>query len=98
MLSVKKYLPYAQMGHLRRFSTIAHGALMRQRTLLGARKLSNAVELTLGPGGRTTVIDPFEAANFNALSAYPKPIITKDGATVASHVNLLRDRLENIGA
>ena len=71
---------------------------MQKRTLLGARKLSRAVELTLGPGGRSTVIDPFEAANFNALSVYPKPIITKDGATVASHVNLLRDRLENIGA
>ena len=54
--------------------------------------------MTLGPGGRNVVIDPFEAANFNALAVYPKPVITKDGVTVAQHINLLNDSLENIGA
>ena len=54
--------------------------------------------MTLGPGGRNVVIDPFEAANYNALAVYPKPVITKDGVTVAQHLNLLNDSLENIGA
>ena len=54
--------------------------------------------MTLGPGGRNAVIDPFEVANFNSLSVYPKPVITKDGVTVAQHINLLNDSLENIGA
>ncbi len=29
---------------------------------------------------------------------YPKPIITKDGVTVARKIDLLVDRMENIGA
>jgi len=37
----------------------------------GSQLLGRAVELTLGPGGRTVVIDPFEKQNFNSLSAYP---------------------------
>ena len=44
------------------------------------------------------MIDPFEAANFNSLAVYPKPVITKDGVTVATHINLLNDSLENIGS
>ena len=44
------------------------------------------------------MIDPFEAANFNAMSVQPLPVITKDGVTVATHINLLSDSLENIGA
>lgn len=71
----------------------------------GGAKLSKAVELTLGPGGRTVVIDPYERANFNALSKYPDPVITKDGVTVAKAINYLassdhqiRGRLNNIGA
>lgn len=61
--------------------------------------------MTLGPGGRNAVIDPFEQSNFNALSIYPLPIITKDGVTVAKAINYLSDpehpergRLQNIGA
>jgi len=53
----------------------------------------------LGPGGRTVVIDPFKASNFNEYSVYPKPIITKDGVTVAKHVDLLgNSKMQNIGA
>jgi hypothetical protein len=37
----------------------------------GSQLLGNAVELTLGPAGRTVVVDPFEQANYNALSVYP---------------------------
>ena len=50
-------------------------------------------------------IDPFEEKNFNALSVYPLPVITKDGVTVAKAINYLsntkhpeKGRLQNIGA
>jgi len=44
------------------------------------------------------VIDPFKQAQFNQFSVYPKPIITKDGVTVAQNIDLLADRLNNLGA
>ena len=72
---------------------------MQKRTVYGARHLAAAVASTLGPGGRTVVIDPFKQAEFNnQFSAYPKPIITKDGVTVARNIDLLSDRLNNLGA
>ena len=43
-------------------------------------------------------IDPFERANFNEFSVKPKPIVTKDGVSVARQINLLQDQMENIGA
>ena len=54
----------------------------------GASKVAAAVQLTLGPGGRTVAIDPFEQANFNDLSVKPQPQITKDGVTVAKSMNM----------
>jgi chaperonin GroEL (HSP60 family) len=46
---------------------------MKLGIMKGANKLAAAVQLTLGPGGRTVVIDPFEQANFNDLSVKPQP-------------------------
>lgn len=67
--------------------------------------MSKATSLTLGPSGRLVVIDPFDAANFSELSVKPQPLITKDGVTVASHLqNLsvkktkLEKALVNIGS
>ena len=71
---------------------------MQAGTYVGARRLGKAVEATLGPGGRNIAIDPFDSSNFNQFSAYPKPIITKDGVTVARHVSLLHNKLHNIGS
>ena len=53
----------------------------------GVDKLANAVKITMGPKGRTVVIE----------RAYGTPVATKDGVTVAKEVSL-KDPTENIGA
>ena len=53
----------------------------------GVKKLSDAVKITLGPRGRTVIIQ----------KSFGSPTITKDGVTVAKEVEL-EDHLENIGA
>lgn len=53
----------------------------------GVDKLANAVKITMGPKGRTVVID----------KSYGTPVATKDGVTVAKAVSL-KDPQENIGA
>ena len=53
----------------------------------GVDKLANAVKITMGPKGRTVVIE----------RAYGAPVATKDGVTVAKEVSL-KDNAENIGA
>lgn len=47
-----------------------------EQLIEGARILSDAVSSTLGPKGRTVIIEN------------PSPIVTKDGVTVASHLTL----------
>ena len=54
---------------------------------LGVDKLANAVKITMGPKGRTVVIE----------KSYGAPVATKDGVTVAKAVSL-KDPQENIGA
>ena len=54
---------------------------------VGVDKLANAVKITMGPKGRTVVID----------KSYGAPVATKDGVTVAKAVSL-QDPQENIGA
>ncbi len=53
----------------------------------GVDKLADAVKITMGPKGRTVVIE----------RSYGAPIATKDGVTVAKEVSL-KDPAENIGA
>jgi chaperonin GroEL len=53
----------------------------------GIDALADAVKVTLGPKGRNVIIDK------GALS----PIVTKDGVSVAKHIEL-EDSIENIGA
>lgn len=53
----------------------------------GVDKLANAVKITMGPKGRTVVIE----------KSYGAPVATKDGVTVARAVSL-KDPAENIGA
>lgn len=64
------------------FNEDARAALKR-----GADKLADTVKVTLGPKGRTVVLD----------SGYGSPIITKDGVTVAKEIEL-ENKEENIGA
>jgi len=59
----------------------------RNSILNGIEKLSNAVTSTLGPSGRTVIIEK-DMGN---------PVSTKDGVTVAKSIKL-KDKYENIGA
>ncbi len=58
-----------------------------EKLAAGVDKLANAVKITMGPKGRTVVID----------KPYGAPVATKDGVTVARAVSLA-DPTENIGA
>jgi chaperonin GroEL len=63
------------------------GADARDRMLKGVAMLANAVRITLGPKGRTVLLD----------AAYGAPRITKDGVAVAREI-ALADPFENMGA
>ena len=62
---------------------------MRKSLLKGIKKVSDAVASTLGPCGRTVIIES------NLMNG--TPTITKDGVTVAKSISL-EDPVENIGA
>lgn len=53
----------------------------------GVDKLADAVKITMGPKGRTVIIE----------KSYGAPVATKDGVTVAKAVSL-KDPMENVGA
>lgn len=64
---------------------LSFGKEARKCLLNGIRTVSENVAITYGPLGKNVVIDTNES-----------PIITKDGVTVAKHINLSKRR-ENIG-
>lgn len=55
----------------------------------GVDQLADAVKVTMGPGGRNVVI-------YGEMPPH-KPRLTKDGVTVARHINFL-DKMEDMGA
>ncbi len=59
----------------------------RTRMMRGINTLADAVKVTLGPKGRTVVLD----------KSFGAPRITKDGVTVAKEIEL-DDKFENMGA
>ena len=59
----------------------------QDKILTGVSKLTNAVKSTLGASGKCVIYE----------DALGKPIVTKDGVTVANSV-VLMDPVENIGA
>lgn len=59
----------------------------KSKLFKGITTLYKAVTSTLGPQGRTVIIEP----------EYGPPHVTKDGVTVAKHI-ILEDPVENIGA
>ena len=65
-----------------KFNTDARDRLMRGVTIL-----TDAVKVTLGPKGRTVILD----------KSFGAPRITKDGVTVAKEIELA-DKFENMGA
>ena len=66
---------------------IAYDSEARQHVLKGIEKLSRAVKSTLGPRGRTVVIE----------KKFGSPTITKDGVSVAKEIEL-ENPFENMGA
>ncbi len=66
---------------------IAYGTDARSAIREGVKKLSKAVKITLGPGGRNVVLE----------KSYGSPTVTKDGVTVAKEIEL-EDSYENMGA
>ena len=63
------------------------GESARTKLLSGVKQLSNAVSATLGPKGRTVVLQ----------NKFGSPTITKDGVSVAKEIEL-EDLVENVGA
>jgi len=63
------------------------GKQARNQVFKGIEKLTNAVSSTLGASGKCVILE----------DAQGKPVITKDGVTVADSIILL-DPVENIGA
>jgi chaperonin GroEL len=66
---------------------LAFGEEARDKVMLGVEKLTSAVKSTLGASGKCVIYE----------DALGKPVITKDGVTVAESV-VLYDPVENIGA
>ena len=66
---------------------LAFGQGAKNKIMKGVTKLTDAVETTLGASGKCVIYE----------DAMGKPVITKDGVTVANSVVLL-DPVENIGA
>ncbi|WP_017931958.1 chaperonin GroEL [Robiginitomaculum antarcticum] len=66
---------------------VKFGSDARAKMLAGVDILANAVKVTLGPKGRTVVIE----------KSFGAPRSTKDGVTVAKEIEL-EDRFENLGA
>jgi len=66
---------------------LSFGREAQEKLLGGVSKLARAVKVTLGPRGRTAVLD----------KGWGSPKITKDGVTVAEDIEL-SERYENLGA
>ena len=66
---------------------LAFGESARDKVMVGVQQLTDAVKSTLGASGKCVIYE----------DAIGKPVITKDGVTVAESV-VLYDPVENIGA
>ena len=75
------------MQELKLVKELAFGDTAKSQLLTGVEKLTNAVGSTLGAGGKCVILEDSNG----------KPIVTKDGVTVANSITL-RNPIENIGA
>ena len=66
---------------------IKYGVDARKALEAGVNKLADTVRVTLGPKGRTVVLD----------KSFGTPLITNDGVTIAKEIEL-EDAFENMGA
>lgn len=79
MLSTKSLLTKTGLVHCSKFyasKQLLFGTEARKKLLQGCKQLADAVQVTLGPGGRNVLID----------QTYGSPKITKDGVTVAKAI------------
>lgn len=90
MLSTKSLITKTNLLHSSKYfasKQLLFGTQARKRLLQGCKQLADAVQVTLGPGGRNVLID----------QTYGSPKITKDGVTVAKAIEI-PDKSVNIGA
>ena len=71
------------------YNEVKFGKEAQDEIFEGARIVAKAVASTLGPNGRTSIIDGFNGTNYT---------ITKDGVSVAKAVGKLKNQYQNIGA
>ena len=64
---------------------IIYGEGARQALVKGIDKVANTVKVTLGPKGRTVILDKYS------------PLVSNDGVTIAKEIEL-KNKFENIGA
>ncbi|KAG6531644.1 chaperonin CPN60-2, mitochondrial-like [Zingiber officinale] len=79
----------SRLGSTRNYAAkdIRFGVDARALMLKGVEDLADAVKVTMGPKGRTVVIE----------QSYGAPKVTKDGVTVAKSIEF-KDRIKNVGA
>jgi chaperonin GroEL len=66
---------------------VKYGFDAKEAVKAGVDKVANAVKVTLGPTGKTVILD----------KGFGSPTISDDGVTVAKDIEL-EDKFENIGA
>ena len=71
------------------YNEVKFGKEAQDEIYEGAKIVANAVASTLGPNGRTSIIEGFNGMNYT---------ITKDGVSVAKAVSKLKNQYQNIGA
>ena len=71
---------------MNKVKNVNYGASARQKLQAGVNKLGNAVKATMGPSGRTVILE----------REYGTPVITKDGVSVAKEVNLKNRKNERM--
>lgn len=79
MYSTKSLIPKTALIYNSKFfasKQLLFGTEARKKLLQGCKQLADAVQVTLGPGGRNVLID----------QTYGSPKITKDGVTVAKAI------------
>lgn len=72
---------------MKEFNTIYYGQEGRDKLITGINKIADAVKVTLGPGGKNVILG----------GADGKPVVTKDGVSVARYIELI-DPIEKLGA
>lgn len=81
MFSTKSLIPKTTLIYSSKFfasKQLLFGTEARKKLLQGCKQLADAVQVTLGPGGRNVLID----------QTYGSPKITKDGVTVAKAIEI----------